>query len=681
MRTFDSPASEPASSRSLPARGGRSIVSARLLAAVGLAALLLAVTPPVAAAPTGMPELSEPARTGQRSAADAAVVIGVEDYAYLPDVPYARGDAQAFDDFVRYTRGIPDDRVALLRDARAYEIEKAVKDAGARVGAGGRVWVYFAGHGAMDPNGARRLLLGGDAATAPEAFARFAVAVDDVRAWATAGGGEAVVVVDACYNGGARTGEGVLTGGRRVAVPDYALAASAQATEWTATGPKELSAPLPPLEHGAFTYFAVGALRGWADGEVDGKRDGSVTAEEANRYVARALRTVQAQGQTPQLAASDGARLVLAKGVKEAGPSADALRALRDALGEKGAVASVATTPTPSTASVSTKAGGTGGAAVDDDVAALLREKTLMGLVASKQAEGEAAWRKLAAVLTDGSDAERAAVEKYIAAWSSVKVWVGDAEGRHERAVAIAAVESARGWLATSGKGSAGRDWVSPTLGTMKWIPAGTFRMGDPESHDPDDAPHQVTLTRGYWMMEHEVTKHEWKEVMGTEPRGDFFCGRTCPVERVSWEDAVEFAKRASARDGVMYRLPTEAEWEYAARGGQSYVYAGSNYAMAVGWIGENGGRKPHPVCEKARNGYGLCDMTGNVWEWTADWYGAYGPSHVTDPVGPDSGVSRVYRGGSYWNHETTGEVWSRFGGDPSFILAYNGFRIVRETP
>ena len=120
---------------------------------LGVLVALALVAGPSAAAPAAVPDLVEPARTGQRAATDAAVVIGVQDYTDVPDVPYARRDAQAFDDFVRYTRGIPDDRVTLLRDARSYEIERAVKDAGARVGPGGRVWVYFAGHGAMDPNG------------------------------------------------------------------------------------------------------------------------------------------------------------------------------------------------------------------------------------------------------------------------------------------------------------------------------------------------------------------------------------------------------------------------------------------------------------------------------------------------------------------------------------------------
>ncbi len=656
---------------------------------LGVLVALALVAGPSAAAPAAVPDLIEPARTGQRAATDAAVVIGVEDYAYLPDVPYARGDAQAFDDFVRYTRGIPDDRVTLLPDARAYEIERAVKDAGGRVGPGGRVWVYFAGHGAMEPNGSRRLLLGGDAATDPEAFARFAVSVDDVRAWATSGGGEAVLVVDACYNGGGRTGEGVLTGGRRIAVPEYALTATKQAAEWAATGPKELSAPLPAVEHGAFTYFAVGALRGWADGEVDGKRDGNVTGEEANRYVVRALRTVQAQGQTPQLASSDASKLVLAKGVKEVGPSAEALKALRDAAG--GPTASVAATSV-SGSGAGNASGGSSGGDMAADIAALKRAKAmvaareakLVDLSAAKASEGAAAWRELSGVLSDGSAAEKALVEKYVATWSAAKVWVDDAEGRTERAVAVAEVATAKAWLAKSGKGAGGSDWTSPTLGTMKWIPAGTFTMGSPSSESgrsDDEVQHKVTLTKGFWLMEHEVTQGEWEAVMGSNPSGFSSCGPTCPVEKVSWNDAVEFAKRVSARDGVAYRLPTESEWEYAARGGQSSVYAGSNEATSVGWISDNSGSQTHAVCGKARNGYGLCDMTGNVWEWTSDRYGAYPTGSVSDPAGASAGSYRVYRGGGWYYSAQDARVALRFRNDPASRRGYLGFRLARTSP
>jgi formylglycine-generating enzyme required for sulfatase activity len=637
---------------------------------------LLSLASPRAQAAT-LPDFAEPARTGQRNPKDAAVVIGVENYTDVPDVPYARRDAEAFDGFARYTIGIPDERVTLLRDARAYEIKNAVKDAGARVGAGGRLWVYFAGHGAMEPNGSRRLLLGRDASTDPEAFAQFAVAVDDVRTWATSGGGDVMLVVDACYNGGGRTGEGVLTGGRRNIVPAYEVQSGAHATEWAATAPAELSAPLSPVSHGAFTYFAVGALRGWADGEVDMKRDGNVTAEEANKYVVRALRTVQAQGQTPQMVSADAATLVLARGVKELGPDKTALLALRDAL------------LVPVVSAPRSESGGSGGGDLAADIAALKRAKAMVAardaklaeLSVAKAAEGAAAWRELSAVLSDGSAAEKSLVEKYIATWTAAKVWVDDAEGRTERAVVVAEVDGAKAWLGKYGKGSGSSDWTSPTLGAMKWIPAGTFRMGSPSSESgrsDDETQHSVTLTKGYWLMEHEVTQGEWQAVMGSNPSYFTACGPTCPVEHVSWDDAVAFAKKASARDGVTYTLPTEAQWEYAARGGRSgELYSGSNEATSVGWISDNSGGTTHAVCGKARNGYGLCDMTGNVWEWTSDGYGDYGGS-ATDPTGAATGSFRVGRGGSWFNSARVARVAIRGRNDPAYRDFNLGFRLSR---
>ena len=250
-----------------------------------------------------------------------------------------------------------------------------------------------------------------------------------------------------------------------------------------------------------------------------------------------------------------------------------------------------------------------------------------------------------------------------------------------KRNVAVMALWA--GWMAPAWGGAAeGQDWQSPTLGTMKWIPAGTFTMGSPESEadrdeDREGPQHEVTLTKGYWMMEHEVTQGEWQAVMGSNPSWHSSCGATCPVESVSSDAAVEFAKRVSARDGVAYRLPTEAEWEYAARGGQSYVYAGSNQVKKVGWTLENSGGKSHPVCQKSRNGYGLCDMSGNVSERVSDWPGAYPSGSVSDPTGPSSGADRVHRGGNCFSFAQCARVASRF---QCFLVqrGFIGFRLLR---
>jgi len=243
--------------------------------------------------------------------------------------------------------------------------------------------------------------------------------------------------------------------------------------------------------------------------------------------------------------------------------------------------------------------------------------------------------------------------------------------------------------LVGAGEVAAGSDWQSPTLGAMKWVPAGSFTMGSPSSEvgrNDDEAQHQVTLTQGFWLMEHEVTQGEWESVMGSNPSKFSSCGPSCPVEQVSWDDAQAFVEKVSARDGVTYRLPTEAEWEYAARGGESFfveasVHAGSNEATAGGWISDNSGGKTHPACEKPRNGYGLCDMTGNVYEWTGDWYGDYPSGSVTDPTGASAGSNRVARGGSWAGTPAYARVASRNWFDPSARWIILGLRLARARP
>jgi formylglycine-generating enzyme required for sulfatase activity len=203
----------------------------------------------------------------------------------------------------------------------------------------------------------------------------------------------------------------------------------------------------------------------------------------------------------------------------------------------------------------------------------------------------------------------------------------------------------------------------SPGVGLMRLIPAGTFTMGCVKGRDDVDRSddyydaqcegheypaHRVTLSRGFYLMEHEVTQGQWAAVMGRNPSENTTCGPRCPVEMVSWHEAQTFIAKVSARDGVTYRLPTEAEWEYAARGGENHQYAGSADPWSVGWFEDNSGDTLHVVCSKARNGFGLCDMTGSVWEWTADWWGPYPSAAQTDPRGPSTGSDRVLRGGSW---------------------------------
>ena len=216
----------------------------------------------------------------------------------------------------------------------------------------------------------------------------------------------------------------------------------------------------------------------------------------------------------------------------------------------------------------------------------------------------------------------------------------------------------------------------------MVYVEGGTFRMGATEEQgrdawDNEKPVHRVTLS-SYLIGKHEVTQALWEEVMRNNPgyieRGD------CPVAYVSWDDCQEFIEKLNARTGMKFRMPTEAEWEYAARGGnrsKGYKYAGSDNLDEVGWYKDNSGYHTHPVGGKKPNELGLYDMSGNVWEWCQDWYGDYTNEAQTNPAGPQSGGSRVLRGGGDWDDAGYCRVSRRHDFVPGFRYDDIGLRLV----
>ena len=193
----------------------------------------------------------------------------------------------------------------------------------------------------------------------------------------------------------------------------------------------------------------------------------------------------------------------------------------------------------------------------------------------------------------------------------------------------------------------------------MVRVPSGTFTMGcqskarDGDCDDDEKPAHPVTLST-FYISAYEVTQAQWEAVMGNNP--SYFKGcPNCPVENVSWDDIREFLKNLNAETGESYRLPTEAEWEYAARGGNAgakdeLLYSGSDDIDAVAWYNGNSDSRTHEVGQKQPNQLGLYDMSGNVWEWCSDWYGKYSSDDQRNPKGPHSGSFRVLRGGGWRN-------------------------------
>jgi formylglycine-generating enzyme required for sulfatase activity len=244
----------------------------------------------------------------------------------------------------------------------------------------------------------------------------------------------------------------------------------------------------------------------------------------------------------------------------------------------------------------------------------------------------------------------------------------------------------------------------SPAPVGMILVEGGTFMMGSPSSepgrNQREGPQHSVTVS-SFWMGKYPVTQAEWVEVMGGNP-SYFRNNANSPVENVSWFRAIEYCNLRSVRAGLTpvytisgtnvtwdrnangYRLPTEAEWEFAARGGNKagsgFIYSGSNNIDDVAWFNGNSGDSTHPVGSKKPNQLGIHDMNGNVLEWLWAWFGSYTDEEKTNPIGPNSGTGRVLRGGSWSSSMEHVRISARSGLEPTLRSTSFGFRVVRNN-
>ncbi len=223
--------------------------------------------------------------------------------------------------------------------------------------------------------------------------------------------------------------------------------------------------------------------------------------------------------------------------------------------------------------------------------------------------------------------------------------------------------------------------YTTPNIEMVR-VEGGTFQMGsdDKEAYSNEKPVHTVTVG-SFSIGKYEITQAQWRSVMGTSP-SEFKNCDNCPVEQVSWDDIQQFLSKLNSLSSKRYRLPTEAEWEFAARGGNSsngFKYSGSNDLNAAAWYHDNSGSKTHSVGGKSANELGIYDMSGNVWEWCSDWYDSkyYSSSPSSNPTGAVTGTSRVLRGGGWLYFAVSCRVAHRSGLTPSGRVNDVGFRLV----
>ena len=649
------------------------------------------------------PELSTLSAPAGGGTNDSALIVDIQDYDQVADVVGAKRNA---DDWYRWmvkTRKIPLASVGRLSDAGATKeaiLHEAERIAG-RAKDGGTVWVVFIGHG-FPGEGGEPLLVGSDARPNRDSILNRSVGRTELLDLLQTGRqADTVMVLDACFSGQTATGQELVEGFQSLA-PVADLESSSPATVLTAASQGQVAGRLPGEARPAFSYLVLGGLYGWADDtEYGGNGDGVVTATEAVDYATGALMATSKDNRAQQPRV-EGANpdLVLGRGTAR---SPDLVEL--SIGGDPGAGSS-----NPGGGEVVYEgqiidyeaiAAEVEAADREEELARIrgeearkerdtIRERELADLARPVQEQATKDWSHIEPLLSSRTGRTEELVRSFVQTYEGVKVRF-DGE---ERAVPIPEVAKAKAWLDVAPTASpsavpTGTTYTNSVGAVLVKIPAGEFKMGG--SVD-------VELTRSFWLMTTEVTQGQYRTVTGENP--SHFEGDDLPVETVSWLDAVTYANALSKREDLSpcysisgstvtwseglsctgYRLPTEAEWEYAARGGEGHVYSGSDDVGDVGWYGENSGNTTHAVGGKAPNGYGLYDLSGNVWEWVWDWYGSTLPGG-RDPLGPEAGSFRVCRGGSWNNTALFVRVANRNWDYPGTRDNRLGFRLARTSP
>lgn len=659
------------------------------------------------------PDLSTPPRTSAGDGSkDAALVIAIEDYVFAQDIPGAVQNGRDWVSWLRESRRVPVVKSLENGQATREEILQAAEGIATRVKPGGRLWVVYIGHGAPSRSADTGVLVGVDAQQTALSLEARSITLSELEDALEGSAADVVMVQDACFSGKSAAGD--LAPGLS---PLKAVSVSI-GPKWTVLSAgrgDEYAGPLANGQRPAFSYLVLGALRGWGDTDADGV----ISAEEAVRYAGDTLfETVTGRQQTPE---RQGPNVALGRSARETGPNlgsfARPVARSTDSRGENSVQVNLGADATDFAALARE-------AEVADAALAEARRKQQVAK-AKQMAEQRKLLDQAKADVMSAASRDYAAIESFVekpttngekvlSAWlarygqATVEVGgvkesvvieelakVQTALRRASSSPPIDVTKSASGSVSKSGVGRSGYKMVA--------VPAGEYLMGCTSGQSDcasDQNLHLVELSYDFLIGQTEVTQGLWSRVTGNNPSRFIACGLLCPVENVSWLDVVRFANTLSLLDGFRpcyefeeddlywpagvsctgYRLPTESEWEIAARGGRDTLYAGSNRVEEAGWIDTNSSNQTHPVGQKGANGYSLFDMSGNVWEWVWDSYGAYATKKTKDPTGPGVQPVAVNRGGSYNFGAAQASVVHRGRFNISERSGSLGFRLVRTV-
>ena len=612
----------------------------------------------------------------------AALVIGVSNYKHWPRLPGAIRDAKevaaaltGMGFKVKLVQNPDSDSLAGLLKRLPYNQGKPKDRA---------LLIYFAGHGATESlaDGTKMgYIVPNDCplpTVDPAGFAELAISMRRFEDLALRVKCRHVLMAfDSCFSGS-------LFALGRAAPRDISEKIARPVRQFVTAGNENEEVP----DQSTFKQVFIDGV----GGEADYDRDGYVTGSELGMYLQKQVVNYTRGAQHPQYG-------------KIRNPKLDKGDFVFLLAGGPGTIPEVKPTPPPP---APPKAPGT------DELAALKEKARQKAAWATWQGRMDAYWKEV-----EGLESSQLSAKEKAQAWRGALSKFGDdnpfssedeslrshakARVKHWESEATAVARAAReakdkaraeaarkererreAEARRKREAAGGGKRITNSVGmTFVRIPAGSFMMGS-DNGDSDEKPvHRVKISRSFYIQTTEVTQAQWKAVMGNNPSR--FKGDNLPVERVSWNDAQEFIKRLNRKEGgSKYRLPTEAEWEYAARAGSTGAYCFGDDKSRLGdyaWYISNSGNKTHRVGAKKPNRWGLYDMHGNVWEWVQDRFGSYSSSPSTDPSGPSSGTDRVDRGGGWSASAGHCRSANRVRGEPGLTDNDLGFRVARVAP